>query len=281
MDNELITQEAASELATIDVDTKAFELAQRKANVYAKSSLVPKEYQGNIGNVLIAMNMAKRLGADQLMVMQNLYVVHGRPGWSSQFLIATFNECGKFGPLQFRFTGKKGTDSWGCIAFAKSLVIDEIVEGTEVTIKMAKDEGWYTRNGSKWPTLTEQMLRYRAAAFFIRTTAPEVSMGLMTSDELQDMPAPAVAPQVQVEQLTDILDAETAPDPPLDNEIGEVRPEFKEWADEMFHSCECLQDVEDVGEAIKDRHPNQAEAETFAVMLHKAREQWSGAAAKK
>ena len=37
---------------------------------------------------LIAQNMARRMGADLLMVMQNLYVVHGRPGWSAQFLIA-------------------------------------------------------------------------------------------------------------------------------------------------------------------------------------------------
>ena len=49
-----------------------FELAQRKAKIYAQSDLVPKEYRDNIGNVLIAQNMAARMGADTLMVMQNL-----------------------------------------------------------------------------------------------------------------------------------------------------------------------------------------------------------------
>ena len=34
--------------------------------------------------------------------------------------------------------------------------------------------------------MPEQMLRYRAAAWFIRTTAPELSMGLQTVDEVKD-----------------------------------------------------------------------------------------------
>ena len=175
-------------IEAVDRETKAFELAQRKAKVYAMSTLVPKEYQQNIGNVMIAQNMAHRLGADLLQVMQNLYIVHGRPGWSAQFLIATFNQCGRFSPIKYKFTGERGKESWGCIAYATDRENGETVEGSEVTIGMAKAEGWSTKNGSKWKTMPEQMLRYRAASFLIRTVAPEVSMGLMTSEELHDMP---------------------------------------------------------------------------------------------
>src|SRR4051812_1475908 len=71
----------------------AFELALRKAKVYAASTLVPKEYRDDVANCLIALNMARRINADELMVMQNLYMVNGKPGWSAQFLIATFNQC--------------------------------------------------------------------------------------------------------------------------------------------------------------------------------------------
>jgi hypothetical protein len=160
---------------------------QRKATVYAKSSLVPKEYQNNIGNVLIATNMAHRMNADILAVMQNLYVVHGKPGWSAQFLIATFNSCGRFAAIKYRFSGTEGTDSWGCVAHSKELATNELIEGTKVTMEMAKKEGWISKNGSKWQSMPEQMLRYRAATFLIRATAPEIAMGIMTREEIVDI----------------------------------------------------------------------------------------------
>jgi hypothetical protein len=174
-------------LAQVEVEQKIFELAQRKAQIYAKSSLVPKEYQNNIGNVLIAQNMANRMGADTLMVMQNLYVVHGRPGWSAQFLIATFNSCGRFSAIRYRFEGTEGKDDWGCVAMTTELATNDVIEGTKITLGMAKKEGWSTKNGSKWLTMPEQMMRYRAATFLIRSTAPEIGMGLMTKEELDDV----------------------------------------------------------------------------------------------
>ena len=179
------------QLATVDRDEVAqeerrFELAQRKANIYAKSSLVPKEYQNNIGNVLIAENMAKRMGADTLMVMQNLYVVHGRPAWSSQFLIASFNSCGRFSAIKYRHFGEAGQPLSGCQAYCTELSTGELIEGPRITWEMAKAEGWVEKNGSKWKTMPEQMFRYRAASFLIRTTAPEIGMGLLTADEAED-----------------------------------------------------------------------------------------------
>jgi hypothetical protein len=164
----------------------AWELVQSKASVYSKSTLVPKEYQGSVGNVLIAQNMANRMGADVLMVMQNLYIVHGKPGWSAQFLIACFNQCERFSAIKYRFIGEPGKPSYGCIAYATELATGEVIEGTAITLAMAAAEGWSTKPGSKWKTMPEQMLRYRAATFLIRSTAPEIGMGLMTRDEIED-----------------------------------------------------------------------------------------------
>jgi hypothetical protein len=170
----------------VSAEEKMFELAQRKAKVYSESSLVPKEYQKNVGNVLIAQNMASRMGADVLMVMQNLYLVHGRPGWSAQFLIGTFNSCGRFSAIRYRFSGKVDTDDWGCTAYCVELGTQEELTGTRVTVGIAKKEGWFAKAGSKWQTIPEQMLRYRAATFLIRTIAPEIGLGLHTVDELED-----------------------------------------------------------------------------------------------
>ena len=167
---------------------EGFALLQRMANMFVSSTLVPEQFRGkdNYGNCVIALNMAQRLGADPLMVMQNLYVVYGTPSWSSKFMIAMFNQCGRYESIHYEETGKKGTDTQGVIAWAKEKSTGEILKGPEVTIKIAKDEGWYGKNGSKWKTMPDQMLRYRAAAWFIRTTAPELAMGLQTVDEVKD-----------------------------------------------------------------------------------------------
>ena len=167
------------------MEERAFALAQREATALASSDLVPKEFRGNIPNCLIALNLAKRIKADPLMVLQNLDVIHGRPAFRATFLIACLNQCGRFTPLRYRFTGEG--DDKTCVAYANDLVTGEEYEGPPVSIAMAKAEGWATKAGSKWRTLPDLMLRYRAAAFFARTTAPEVAMGLYTSDELHDI----------------------------------------------------------------------------------------------
>lgn len=194
-----ITQPPVAQIAEIKnvqvglTTLQGFELAQRAAKCLAASTLVPKEYQNNLSNCVIALNMAERVGADPLMVMQNLVVVHGRPTWASQFLIATFNSCGRFSPIRYEFSGKEGADDWGCRATATDLSSGDKLTGPLVTIAIAKKEGWYSRKDkydnetSKWSSMPEQMLRYRAASWFVRTTAPELSMGLHTTEEIHDV----------------------------------------------------------------------------------------------
>jgi hypothetical protein len=127
------------------------------------------------------------LKADALMVMQNLYIVHGRPGWSAQFLIATFNQCGRFSALRYEFFGTKGKDDWGCRAWAIEKDTGEKIVGADIDIALAKKEGWYSKSGSKWQSMPQQMLMYRSAAWLVRAYAPEIAMGLPTADELADV----------------------------------------------------------------------------------------------
>jgi hypothetical protein len=166
---------------------QGFDLMQRGAKLLASSSLVPKEYQGNLPNCVIALNMANRIGADPLLVMQNLYVVHGRPGWSAKFLIACFNQCERFSAIRFEWSGSRNKDDWGCRAWAIEKETQQKVIGALITIELAKKEGWYEKTGSKWKTIPEQMLMYRSAAWLVNTHAPEISMGLSTTDELVDV----------------------------------------------------------------------------------------------
>lgn len=164
---------------------ESFNFAWKMANTLCKSSLVPPEYQGEKGihNCIIALEMSGRIGISPFMCMQNLHVIHGRPSWSAKFLIAMINACGRFDALQYRFN----EDRTSCTAYTREKRTGEILEGPEVSLQMAKDEGWSTKNGSKWKTMPELMLRYRAAAFFERTYCPELSLGLHTTEEVYEL----------------------------------------------------------------------------------------------
>lgn len=218
---------------------EGFELLQRQAKMFCGSSLVPQQFQGeqNFGNAIIALEMAQRMNASPLMVMQNLYIVYGNPGWSSKFLIATFNQCGRFEAIKYKETGKKGTDSQGIIAYTREKGSDEIIQGPEVTILIAKQEGWYEKKGSKWKTMPDQMLRYRAAAWLIRTTAPEISMGLQTTDEIIDVEGNVsdvmddVITTIEHNANSEVIDVEPSTPTFVDAETGEVLN-----ADDMFNS---------------------------------------------
>lgn len=173
-----------------------FALLQRVAKMFSQSSLVPKEFQGNIANCVIALNMANRLKADPLMCMQNLYVVYGRPAWSAQFLIATVNQCGRFSALRYEWQSEKGKPDWGCRAWAVEKATGEKLFGTWITWELANSEGWVNKNGSKWKTMPEQMFVYRAGAWFVKAYAPELSMGLPTAEEMNDIQTLEIAPGV-------------------------------------------------------------------------------------
>lgn len=212
-------------------DPVQFDTMQRVCKLFASSELVPDMYKISeknpiekaMANCMIAIEVAQRIGASPLMVMQNMVPIYGKPSWSSKFLVATVNTCGRFNPLQYRFTEKgmlgmvdyveyekewvNGANGKGyyknkainkqfdgkkvmdieCVAFTTAKGSDKVLESSPVSIRLAIQEGWYTKNGSKWQTMTKQMLMYRAASFWTSAYAPEVSMGMKTIEELQDI----------------------------------------------------------------------------------------------
>jgi hypothetical protein len=162
---------------------EAFDNAQRIAKSLASSTLVPQQFQGQQGyaNCLVALEIAGRMNLSPLQVMQNLHIIHGRPSWSSQFIIALINGCGRFEPLQYRVTGKG--DDLACQCVAKEISSEAELEGPTVTMAMAKAEGWATKSGSKWRTMPDLMIRYRAAAMWGRLYIPDLLVGISYSQE--------------------------------------------------------------------------------------------------
>lgn len=154
------------------------------ANIFTNSSLVPKDFQRNAANCVIALDIAARLNLSPMVVFQQMYIVNGKPSWSSAFMISMFNQrATQYERLEYCLSGKPGTPDRTCWCRAKLKATGEYVEGPPVTLRMAEMEQWK----GKWKSMPELMLKYRAAAFFIRTVAPEILFGLYTQEEAVDI----------------------------------------------------------------------------------------------
>lgn len=162
-----------------------FTMAWQMAQALAASTIVPQTYQNNPSNTLIALEMSQRLKASPIMIMQNLFPIQGRPSWSAQFLIAMINASGKYDmELQFEEVKDKDGKPFSCKCYTTKA--GRVIEGPVIDMNMANAEGWTKKNGSKWLTMPQIMLRYRAAAFFARMNCPELTLGFHTQEEVID-----------------------------------------------------------------------------------------------
>lgn len=164
---------------------ETFQMALQMAETMSRATIVPKDYQGNAGNCMIAIDTASRMNISPMMVMQNLYIVNGRPAWASQWIIAAINASKKYScDLQFEYDNNEEDGGLSCTAwtFGKS---GEKITGPRITMKMAKAEGWLQKNGSKWQTMPEVMISYRAASFFARRNCPEITLGIYAEEEAE------------------------------------------------------------------------------------------------
>jgi hypothetical protein len=179
-----------------------FQHTQRVAKALSASALVPQAYQGDAGmaNCIVAIMVAQRVGIDPFTVMQNMDVINGRPSWKSSYIISAVNSSGRFAPLRFETDDKQG-------GRCRAWTVDksgERLNGPWVSMEMAAAEGWTTRKGSKWATMPELMLNYRAAAFFGRLYAPDILNGMQTAEEVIDAPESYKRESEAVQALNDI-----------------------------------------------------------------------------
>ena len=182
----------------VSSNAQSFELMQRKAKAYAASTIVPECFRGNVGNCVVAMEMAQRMQMNTLMVMQNMHMIHNKPSWSSAFIIALINTSGKFTHLRYKREGEGMTRS--CIAYATDKETGQELESVKVTMQMAKAEGWLDKKGGKWKTMPDLMLQYRAASFFGRAYAADMLLGMQSTEELIDIQPREIKPVYESEE---------------------------------------------------------------------------------
>jgi hypothetical protein len=168
-------------------DMAQMKSAYKTAQLLSQSTIIPEQYRGKPGDCLILLDLCARMGLSPISIAQYSQVVKGNFTWKGQACKALVDGCGRYArPSQYVMVGEPGSMGWGCFLRAWEKT-GEVVDGPTVTMQMAHDEGWIQKNGSKWKTMPELMLKYRAAAFFARTETPNLLMGFQTADEVQDV----------------------------------------------------------------------------------------------
>lgn len=188
MENQLQILNSKNEISTNGAweGGEIFEKTCKVADMLSKTSLIPKQYQGNPANCFIAVDMANRMGVSPMMVMQNLYVVNGKPSWSGQACMTFIKASPEFRNIKINYT-KSENGIIGCYISAERVSDGQQVVGEHITQTMAQAEGW--TSNKKWINMPKQMLTYRAAAFFARAFCPEVLMGVRVEGEAEDITA--------------------------------------------------------------------------------------------
>lgn len=186
------------------MSSHAFAHAHRMANVLANTSMVPNAYRNvywdnekkawidntsAVGNCMIAIDLANRLGTGVMEVMQNVDVIYGRPAMRAILSTALVNKfVGPGRPYQHELRYESnglGGDDYGVRAYTVAADGTRL-EGPWITWKLVKAEGWNERRGNKWKTIPDKMFPKRAASWWADLHAPHITLGLMDPDEVQD-----------------------------------------------------------------------------------------------
>lgn len=232
----------------------------RLGQMYARSKLVPREFQGRPDDCAIVVQLAHRWGVDAFMAFQHVYPVYGKPGVDSQMAISLLHASGKIiGTVQYEFSGAVNSDDYGAVAMVRDKATGEIVRGPKVNWGLVKAEGWNKAKGdkqiaSKWSTMPDLMFHYRSAMFLIRTHYPEVIMGLQSVEEIEDVTrsqSPQLStPAASLSDLTAQLEAKAGTEPP-DDLSETVNPFDAETAERIVQeastaikTAELIRDVE-------------------------------------
>ena len=218
----------------LELEVKKFELEQRKAKAFVATDFFPAhlrkgDKEATIGAAIIVLDLAQRMNLGALEVAQSIYIIHGKPSFETKFLVARLNSSGL---LKGRLNTILSPDGQSAHCEAVDAQTGQLLRGTTITMDMARREGWLSKNGSKWQTMPELMMKYRAQSFFINEFFPEVKYGLKTSDEAEDTneiketPKPeqpqslneflAKAAQKKAEPAEEIIEAA-----PLEIDVGE------------------------------------------------------------
>lgn len=175
------------------------------AECLARSEMIPQNYRNKPESVLVAIDVARQVQMSPLMVMQNLYIIQGKPSWSANYCASVIKT--NFTNVKVELQGEGLHRGCRIIATDKN---GNLCEGTRVTIEMAKQEGWFSKTGSKWQTMPDQMLIYRAYSFFARAYCPDKLLGI--HDEFENLDISKIEQKAE-NPFEEVIDVEVVEEP--------------------------------------------------------------------
>lgn len=178
-----------------------------KAVTASGGSILPKAYQGNPGNALIAINLGSSMGLAPAESLYRIDVIQGTPTASAELVASNVRKAGH--KLRVR------VDEQAQSVTAEIIRADDPDYTYSVTRDMAwaKDMGLAGKDNYRKQPMT--MLQWRAITAVARLAASEALYGVgYTADEIREMPAPQRAQAVTADQFV--------PAEPTPQETGEA-----------------------------------------------------------
>lgn len=191
-----------NEGGALSVPAQVFSLAPRNldeafrlADMLAQSDMVPKDFKGKPGNVMIAMQWGMEVGLKPLQALQNIAVINGRPSMWGDAVLALVRAS----PL-CEYVLEDFDAHGAAVCRAKRRGEPEQVRTFSDTD--AKTAGLFGKQGP-WMTSPKRMKQMRARSFALRDVFTDVLKGMdiaevvMDYTDLAPLPKPA-APVVEV-----------------------------------------------------------------------------------
>lgn len=151
--------------------------AMEFAGLLAKSDIVPKDYQGKPGNVLVAIQWGMEIGLQPMQAMQNIAVINGRPSIWGDAMIALVRACPAFEYITETQTDREAT----CVIKRKG----EPEAVRTFSMEDAKKAGLMGKTGP-WTQYPKRMMQMRARSWALRDVFPDVLKGMICAEEAMD-----------------------------------------------------------------------------------------------
>ena len=144
------------------------------ASAMAEASLLPRAYQRNPGNVLLAVEMGEALGIPPIQAINDIHVIEGKPSASANLIGALVRKAGH----KLRVTGDDSQ------ATAQIIRADDPDFTFEVVWTKARaQQAGLMRKGGNWEKYPAAMLKARAITEAARTACPDALYGVIYTPE--------------------------------------------------------------------------------------------------
>lgn len=179
-------------------NTTSLEITQRYIRMLADANSVPKKFRNkqtnavNYGDLLLIFDVMQNTGNNLAMCLNGLNPINGLLSAGAEWKKTQLDRSGRFYDDDWVEVGKPNTDSWGYYYQGIRKRDNHKCKGPTITVKMAKDMGWWTRDHSLWPHDTENMLRKRALSRFVNDYAPDVSLNSVMDEDTKTIDAEIV-----------------------------------------------------------------------------------------